>query len=221
VSKTSLVADLSQANTTNLDSLGSLEGLYADSIEAYLPELNFTINNTKGADITAEALNESVRKRLANDSRRGSAAVNADSSRLGWFGFLGPAGRYLGLEFLHKDAYPNYSSSQAYIIPTHDIHDVFAYTRNRLCIQTLAFNHNKRYEQYCKNAALISSYSVVDPKTQKRSNEVLNMRYEDILNSRDHEDQICAFRTFWRKNNAYWFTLERQNLGGTSAAIQQ
>lgn len=92
-------------------------------------------------------------------------------------------------------------------------HHSFLNTRNRLCIQLLAFQNPTIFHEFCQEANLVSPFF-----NQKTTTDLthLNARFADFATKdhiiRAHDDRVCAYRDYLRRNNVFWLTLQHEEI---------
>jgi len=94
-------------------------------------------------------------------------------------------------------------------------HHSFLNTKNRICTQLLAFQKPSIFNEFCYNSVVVSPFN--RDATRKDLN-YLNVRFRDFLadaspkKTKSHDDRICAYRDYLRRNNVYWLTLQHAEI---------
>lgn len=90
-------------------------------------------------------------------------------------------------------------------------HKSFLSVRNRLCVQLLAFQKPDIYREFCEGTVLDSPFYFADDKEEDLS--YLNSSYNNYLvPEKTHDDRICAYRDYLRKNNVYYLTSQHKEI---------
>ncbi|MFZ4403560.1 MAG: hypothetical protein ACOYOK_05600 [Pseudobdellovibrionaceae bacterium] len=85
------------------------------------------------------------------------------------------------------------------------------------CIQSLAFNDWKRFEDLCRGVILPSIFDSFKSEMTKEEMNHLEMAYDLIKNdkkenmSENHDQRICAFRDYYRNNYIFQVAIGLEN----------
>jgi hypothetical protein len=211
--------DLAKAQVANKNNLSVVEQVFRDNFVSQMVQLNMT---AKGIQPTDGKLNLDAYNRLYKDVMSGQA-FRDNPGTMTWASLVAaifPPYLFYKRYNLRPDLYQFRFNSVQNLRPAGDTsHGDFAYFRDMICIQTLAFENRKFYQDFC---------TTLDPKTGKRTgivlqspsvpddsrNSYLNVSWDKyteggLIDRPVRDDSICAFRDFNRRNLADWLT---QNL---------
>ncbi len=81
----------------------------------------------------------------------------------------------------------------------------------KMCLQTLSFRNRGRFEPFCRNAILKSTFVSVQQKQTKDTRiqlEAAYGKYITAMGAPANEKQICALRDYGRNNLVFWLTKD-------------
>jgi hypothetical protein len=206
--------DLSYALTVSRDNLFSFEQIFRDTFSASIAELDVL---EKGNSSTNYDLWKRTQVRRMLDANNLAKKMNVKS------GFtLGTAFpmfeapltlfNYFMYGVLHPERYPNYSWDDQIPRRQDDAFKTIAFSKARLCTQTLAFQDMSLYQRFCKGAVLEGFYGGNhDPLKAKNGFSEYDTHYDKYLTADRYKNgaddtSICALRDNGRRNYIKWLS---------------
>jgi hypothetical protein len=208
--------DLSSAQVINKRNLESFETVFGSTMVSVIEELSLV---AQGKSLSRWKLNWTMLKRLGRDAFKDDYAYE---DRPGWMTFwstlgftglgAGPVAPMIYRRHVYPERYAWRSAAGMPMIYTKaDTEEGdFKRLRDKLCIQTLAFERRSLFAQegLCKGVVLESVY-------KNAANDFpLNMSYDaytnpQMLTGPVRGNGICAFRDFGRRNLVFWLTRDQ------------
>ncbi|MCC6277424.1 MAG: hypothetical protein IT289_05870 [Oligoflexia bacterium] len=208
--------DLSWAYDISKRNLWSFELLFRDTFVAAIAELD---SMEKNMAPTNYDLWKATQKRRMQDSnywaRIGLAPVTVGGPVL-----EGPLTlfNYFMLGVFHPERYPNYSWDNLVPRRRDDGFKSIAFTKARLCVQTLAFQDRSLYSRFCRGAVMEGFFGgQSDPSNRQGRQSLYDVSYNDYtLGAKaqgfSEDERICALRDGSRRNYIKWLSEQSRSL---------
>lgn len=178
--------DLNAAQVVNVRNLEAVETLMGDSLTSAISDLNRTAGGL-----------------VVNTGTNPTEIVDG--------GILSTVGNAIGKTI---DAVvpggPLSSKNSYYALPSKDGNaKAFEQFRSQLCIQSLAFKDESKYNWLCTGSKLESRFR----EAAKQAD--MKVDYDKVVRAKRNDgnkmaDRACAFRRYLQDNQAYWLTTQHQ-----------
>lgn len=214
VNPTAALNDLNSALVVNKRNLEAVEHLFRESLYPVIEEVKMITQN-RASD---QNLNMRSLYRMYQDTyfKALGDAEDVDPWLNQSFGYLW-AFSTQGMtpwvrRVYHADLYPIRVSVHPAIRGADDEFGSFDQFRARLCIQTLAFNDRRFFQDVCQGAVLKSAFTKTDA-SQAAKTIPLDAIYDSYMSGAKSRqpvtgESICAFQTYARRNLVFWLTLD-------------